>query len=250
MSKDFYDRVAEKLGGYGYSVNPEYTKEFTNGDPESIFKGKILELASKDKIALDIGCADGKFTISVAPHFKKVYGIDTSRVNLDIAESHRGDERSENVEYSFQDAAHTSFSDSFFDLAYCRRGPSYYNEYSRILKTGGYYLEIDIGEKDSMELKRVFERGQGYGKENESRLDKNREELKNLGFEIVFSENYNYSEYYPSYEQVDLFLQGVPIFEDYDSEKDKAKLEKYVAENTTAKGIVLPRHRIVLVVKK
>lgn len=250
MSKDFYDRVAKKLGGYGYGINPEYSKEFLGGDPEKIFKEKLLELNSKDKTALDIGCADGKFTISVAPHFKKVYGIDTSQVNLEIAESHREDKGSENVEYSFQDASHTNFSDSFFDLAYCRRGPTYFAEYYRILKPGGHYVEIEIGEKDAMEIKKTFGRGQDYREWDNSRLDKDTKVLKDLSFEIVFAENYHCFEYYPSYEALDLFLQGVPIFEDYDSEKDRAKLDKYIVENTSLKGIALPRHRIVLVAKK
>jgi len=250
MTKDFYDRVAKKLGGYGYGPNPEYTKEFPGGDPEKLFKEKILELASKDKIALDIGCADGMFTISVSPHFKRVYGIDTSRVNLKIAESHRGDEGSDNVEYSFQDAAHTTFNDSFFDLAYCRRGPSYYQEYGRIIKAGGHYLEIGIGEKDTMELQKVFGRGQGYGKWNDPRLNGKLKELKEAGFETFFAENYHYLEYYPSYEAFDLFLQSVPIFEDYDPEKDKTKLNEYIAKNSSPKGIALPRHRVVLVAKK
>ncbi len=250
MTNDFYDRVAKKLGGYGYGPNPEYTKEFTGGDPEKLFKEKILELASKNKMALDIGCADGRFTISVSSHFKMVYGIDTSKVNLEIAESHRGDEGSDNVEYSFQDAAHTTFNDLFFDLAYCRRGPSYYKEYGRIIKSGGHYLEIGIGEEDTMELQKVFGRGQGYGKWDDPRLDWKLKELTEAGFETVFAENYHYFEYYPSYEAFDLFLQSVPIFEDYDPEKDKAKLNEYIAKNSSPKGIALPRHRVVLVAKK
>ena len=154
MAENFYDKVAKKFGGYGYGTDPRHEREFPVGDPENIFKEKLLELSSKDKTALDIGCADGKFTLSVAPYFKKVYGIDISKINLEIAEGHSTDKRSQNVEYSFQDASHTSFKDSFFDLAYCRRGPSYYKEYHRILKTKGYYLEITIGEKDAIELKK------------------------------------------------------------------------------------------------
>jgi SAM-dependent methyltransferase len=250
MAKDFYDRVAKKMGGYGYSPNPEYTKEFADGDPEAVFKDKILEFASPDKVVLDVGCADGKFTISVSPHFKKIYGIDTSKVNLDIAKSHSGDKGSENVEYSLQDAAHTNFGDSFFDLAYCCRGPSYYQEYGRIIKPGGHYIEIGIGEEDTMELQKAFGRGQGYGKWDNSRLDKDINELKDAGFEIVFSENYHYSEYYPSYKNLDLFLQGVPIFEDYDPVKDRPHLEKYVSSHTTPKGILLSRHRVVLSARK
>ncbi|MBU2529539.1 MAG: class I SAM-dependent methyltransferase, partial [Elusimicrobia bacterium] len=218
--------------------------------PENIFKEKLLELSSKDKTALDIGCADGKFTLSVAPYFKKVYGIDISKVNLDIAISHSADKRSQNVEYSFQNAKQTSFKDSFFDLAYCRRGPSYYKEYHRVLKTNGYYLEIGIGERDTMELQKVFGRGQNYGKWDKSRLDQNLKELKSLGFKVVFAENYYAFEYYPSYEELDLFLQGVPIFEDFDSKKDKKALQKYVEKFSTDKGILLSRHRLVMVVQK
>ena len=252
MSQNFYDKVAKKFGGYGYGkgVKAQYKGEYPTDNPEKIFKEKLLELSSKDKIVLDIGCADGKFTLSVAPFFKKVYGIDTSKVNLDIAKSHGDDERSTNVEYSLQDASHTLFEDSFFDIAYCRRGPSYYEEYRRILKANGYYLEIGIGEMDTVELKKIFGRGQGYGKWDKSTLSENLIKLKALGFKVVFAENFHYFEYYPSYKEIDLFLRGVPIFEDFDSEKDKVSLQKYVKQFSTDKGIQLSRHRLVMVVQK
>ncbi len=250
MARDFYDKVAKKFGGYGYGTSPRYKSEYPTGNPEIIFKEKLLELSSKNKIALDIGCADGKFTLSIAPSFQKVYGIDTSKVNLDVAKNHDQDERSKNVEYSLQDASHTSFEDSFFEIAYCRRGPSYYEEYHRVLKTKGHYLEIGIGEMDTVELKKIFGRGQGYGKWDKSTLDENLKELQDLGFKIVFAENYHYFEYYPSYEELDLFLQGVPIFEDFDSKKDKVALQKYVKKFSTDKGIQLSRHRLVMVMQK
>lgn len=252
MVNNFYDRIAKKFGGYGYgnSKKAVYESEYPAGDPEKVFKGKLLSLSSKDKIALDIGCADGKFTLSVAPYFKKIIGIDNSKVNLDIAKSHSDDDRSKNVEYSLQDASHTSFKDSFFDVVYCRRGPSFYKEYFRVLKTNGYYFEIGIGEEDTIELKKIFGRGQGFGKWGKSTLDENLKELQKFGFKVVFADNYHYFEYYSSYDELDLFLQGVPIFEDFDSEKDKVLLQKYVKEFTFDKGIQLSRHRLVMVVQK
>ena len=250
MANNFYDKIAKKFGGYGYGTKPQYKKEYPNGNPEKIFKEKILDLSSKNKMALDIGCADGKFTVSIAPFFKKIYGIDISKINLDIARNHLQEEKSKNIEYSFQDASQTSFDNSFFDLAYCRRGPSFYEEYHRILKIKGYYLEIGIGEKDTKELQQVFGRGQGYGKWNKSKLDGNLKSLQALGFQIIFAENYHCFEYYPSYEEFDLFLQGVPIFEDFDSEKDSKLLKRYVEKFTTEKGIQLSRHRLVLVAQK
>jgi len=249
MANNFYDKVAKKFGGYGYGNGhkPVYKSGYPAGDPEKVFKEKLLDLSSKDKIALDIGCADGKFTLSVAPYFQKVFGIDTSKVNLNIA---IGNSESKNVDYSLQDAGHTSFNNSFFDVAYCRRGPSFYKEYHRVLKTNGHYLEIGIGEKDTIELKKIFGRGQGYGKWGNSTLDNNLTEFQELGFNIVFAENYHYFEYYPSYEEFDLFLQHVPIFEDFDSEKDKTELRRYVENFTSDKGIQLSRHRLVMVVQK
>jgi len=250
MSENFYDKIAKKLGGYGYGISPQYTSEYPTGDPENIFKKKLLGLGSRDKIALDIGCADGKFTLSIAPFFQKVYGIDTSKINLDIAKSHSSDPRSENIEYLLQDANQTSFKDSFFDLVYCRRGPSCYVEYRRVLKTSGHYLEIGIGEMDTIELKKIFGRGQNYGKWDTSILDINLKELQAIGFKVIFAENFHYFEYYPSYEELNLFLQGVPIFEDFDSERDKVALQKYVKKFSTDKGIQLSRHRLVMVVQK
>lgn len=81
-------------------------------------------------------------------------------------------------------------------------------------------------------------------------MDENLKELQKIGFRIIFAENFHYFEYYSSYEELDLFLQGVPIFEDFDSEKDKAALQKYVKKFSTDKGIILLRHRLVMVVQK
>lgn len=226
MTTNFYDKVAKKFGGYGYGSLHKHKSEYPNGEPEKTFRDKLLDLASKHKTALDIGCADGKFTLSVASCFKKVYGIDTSKVNLDIAVASSGTTSENNVEYSLQDASKTSFQDSFFNLAYCRRGPTYYKEYHRLLKTKGHYMEIGIGEKDALELKQIFKRGQGYGAWKQSKLEANIKKLTDLGFQILLAENYHYIEYYPSYQDLDMFLQSVPIFEDFDSQKDKPLLKK------------------------
>lgn len=255
MSKNFYDRIAKKFGGYGYGTAPKKYKCIStypdgHNDPENIFKSKLLELSSRQKVALDIGCADGKFTLQIAQYFKEIYGIDTSKVNLDIAKSVNKNKQIENVQYFLQNAGNTSFKGSTFDLAYNRRGPSFYKEYCRILKPKGHYLEIGIGEKDTIELKKIFGRGQNYGNWNTSRLEKDINELKDLAFSIVFAKDYHYFEYYPSFEAIDIFLQGVPIFEDFDSEKDRPLLQKYVKKYSKDKGIEVSRHRIVMVAQK
>ena len=111
-------------------------------------------------------------------------------------------------------------------------------------------MEVDIGEKDTQALKEAFGRGQNYGGWDKSELEKDKQEIISAGFNILFASEYLYNEFYKTYDDLDLFLQGVPIFEDYDSVIDRNKLERYVKKHETDKGIKLERHRVVIVAKK
>lgn len=248
---NFYDKVAKKFGGYAFGSNkPKYTSEYPNGNPEEIFKAKLLDLSGKDKEALDIGCGDGKFTFEIAQNFHSIQGIDNSVELLKIALSKKEEFKIENTDFKQEDASKTSFPDESFDVVFCRRGPSFYKEYYRVIKKGGYYLEIGIGEKDCVDIKKVFGRGQNYGEWDQSRLAKDKEELTRIGFKIVYVEDFIYNEYYPSLDALDDFLQGVPIFEDFDSAKDRVYLENYCTKFKAGESILLPRHRVVYIVQK
>lgn len=248
---NFYDKVAKKFGGYAFGNNkPKYFSEYPGGDPEEIFKKKLLKFAKTNFICLDIGCGDGKFAFLIANNFDKIIGLDSSRELLTVAEQKQKGLRVENVSFVFGDAQKTPFKNDSFDIIFNRRGPSFYREYYRLLNNGGYYLEIGIGENDCGHLKKIFGRGQGYGTWNQSRLEKDKNEFNQLGFKIIYSEAISYREYYESTEEFDNFLQGVPIFEDFDSDKDKTKLEAYCKKFKTPKGILLPRQRVVYVVQK
>lgn len=249
--KNFYDRVAKQFGGYAYGTNkPKRTTKCPRGDPEKDFKAKLVKLSGKNVKALDVGCGDCKFAFEVSPNFKLITGIDNSKELLAIAEKKKAALKNKKVLPVFGNAAKMAFPDKSFDVVFCRRGPSYYKEYQRVLKSSGYYSEIGIGEKDTMDLKKVFGRGQDYGKWNNSRLEKDVATFKKLGLKIILAKDYLYSEYYPTYESMDEFLQGVPIFEDFDSKKDRKYLEGYCQKFQTKEGIVLPRHRVVYVLQK
>lgn len=248
MAANFYDRVAKKFGGY--HTQAKYITEYPNGEPEKVFKEKLLELSGKDKVALDVGCADGRFTLSIASYFQKIVAIDLSVGMLDAARKLQKEKGIKNVSFEEQDAGKTTYTDNAFDVVYSRRGPTPFAEFQRLLKPGSYFIGINIGEKDCREIKEIFGRGQGFEQWNTSRLEKDKQELKKAGFKVVFTQDYFYDEYYASYNDLGLFLQGVPIFEDFDSEKDKKFLEEYVGKFKTEKGIKLPRHRVVIVAEK
>lgn len=247
MPKDFYDKVARKFGKY--QTGARRTDEFPHGDPEAVFKEKLLQASGKDKLVLDVGCADGRFTLSISEYFKKVIAIDTSKGMLNSAIKRQKEAHINNVEFIEQDVHKITYS-GIFDVIYNRRGPIDYPLFYKALEPNGLYTEVDIGEKDAQTLKETFGRGQNYGSWNKSELEKDKQEIISAGFNILFAQDYLYNEFYKTYDDLDLFLQGVPIFEDYDSVQDKENLKKYVKKYETDKGIKLERHRVVIAAKK
>ncbi len=248
MSQDFYDKVASKFGNY--DTPAKYIKECLMGNPEEIFKRKLLGIGGKDKIVLDAGCGDGRFTLSISSHFKKIIGNDTSRLMLNAAKKLQKEKGIKNVQFIERNTRELNYSRNYFNIIYVRRSPVDYPLFYKILKTEGHVLYIGIGEKDTMEIERVFGRGQNFGGFDEPRLEKEKNNIKNAGFEIIYAKNFYYNEYYLSFEDLDIFLQGVPIFEDYDSVKDRQNLEEYVKKHQEPQGIDLPRHRYVIVAAK
>jgi len=244
----FYDKVAKKFGGY--KSEAIHKNHFPDGNPEEIFLEQLVKYSDKDKTVLDIGCADGRFTLKVAEKFHKTFGIDISSEMLARAKQFQEKQKISNVTFQKAEAEKLPFQDKYFDLIYSRRGPSPYTEISRVIKQGGNYLEICIGEKDGRELKEIFGRGQGFGEWDISVAKTKTDSLKTEGFKIVFVHDYFYSEIYPNIENLNLFLQSVPIFKDFDLEKDKEYLLRYSENFSVSHGIELKRHRVVIVAEK
>lgn len=245
MEETFYDKVTRKFGSF--QNVPKSIADYPQGNPEALFEQKLLELSAKDKVALDLGCGDGSFMLRLAQHFQEIVGIEISTERLKLAQAAQKQQGQNNVRFEKQDASHTSFPDQSFDLVYSRRGPSPYQECQRLLKAQGHFAMISIGEKDAWELKEIFGRGQGYHVWHTTALEQAIEQLQQAGFAVTYQQDVFFDEYYPLIEHLDLFLQRVPIFEDYDSEQDRAFLEAYVARAQTARGIHLPRQRYLVI---
>ncbi|MDP3724792.1 MAG: methyltransferase domain-containing protein [bacterium] len=245
----FYDKVATKFGDYG-STGENHTTKYPAENPEEVFKNLLVQYSRKDNKALDLGCADGRFTIAIASNFKKVTAIDLSERMLAAAKSLQKKERVKNINFEKTNASKTPYPNNSFDVIYSRRGPTPFDEIYRLLKKGGHFINIGIGEKDTQELEETFGRGQNFGGFDSSRSKRDKQVAKKTGLKVISCKDFYYTEYYPDHQNLDLFLQGVPIFTDYDSEKDRALLEKYISTHQTKQGIALPRHRIVIVAQK
>ena len=246
--ENFYDKVARKFGEY--RTDAHYRTEYRTEDPEAIFRGKLLEMSGEGQNALDVGSGDGRFTLSVAGRFGQVVGIDTSTEMLEIARERQRAQGGSNVRFELRPAAATGLPDASFDVVYSRRGPTPYREIARLLTTGGALVHIGIGEQDALDLKRVFGRGQGFNRREISWLDRSRTFQEVAGLRVDYAEEFLYDEYYPTYADLETFLQGVPIFEDFDPIADRPLLQVYVDQANRSRGIRLLRHRFVTVARK
>ena len=250
--KTFYDKIAKQLGGYGYADDGlVYRSEYPKENPEEEFYKAVLRASGSDQKALDIGCGDGIFSFRVAPSFARIDGIDNSKELIKIAQRKQSELSVSTTHFIYGDASHMPYEDVRFDVAFNRRGPSFYKEYARVLKTDGLYIEIGIGEQDAQSLKNTFKRGQGFGEWASRRIERDTTNFSKNGLSAIRAEDYFYNEYYPSREMFGIFLKGVPIFEDFDITKDAHLLEAYYSSHTTKNGeIELERHRVLYVLQK
>ena len=73
---------------YWEKIAPDYHEEIfdvLHNDKKGVIRSSIRKHASKSKTVIDIGCAIGKWLPVLSPVFKKVYAIDISSQNLEIA---------------------------------------------------------------------------------------------------------------------------------------------------------------------
>lgn len=252
MTTNFYDKLAVKLGGYGFANDGvEYRAEYPEGNPEEEFFAAVSQSASKSSIALDIGCGDGIFSFRVANMFLHIDGIDNSEELIKIAQQKQSEFNAKNVSFLFGDAMHMPYENESYDVAFNRRGPSFYGEFSRVLKPSGIYIEIGIGEQDARSLKEAFRRGQDFNEWTTRRIERDSVKFGASGLHIVRAEDYFYKEFYTSRTMFETFLEGVPIFEDFDRINDAKLLDDYCSEHMNNNGeVALDRHRVLYVLEK
>ncbi|XP_063788323.1 uncharacterized protein LOC134943364 [Pseudophryne corroboree] len=92
------------------------------------------------EMALDVGCGTGRYTVPLAPHFKKVLGIDTSESQINLA---RRCTLAENVSYMVGQAEKIPLKDASVDLvnaglaAHWFEVDKFVHEAARVLKANG-----------------------------------------------------------------------------------------------------------------
>jgi ubiquinone/menaquinone biosynthesis C-methylase UbiE len=219
-------------------------------DGEDYFDRMVLKEA-RGKSVLDVGCGRGEFTLSVATVATKVRGVDFSRNAISWAIVNTSLQGVTNVELRLADAGRIPYPDEAFDLVYSRRGPATYSlkttrEGRRVLKQGGQLIQEEIGEKDKLNWKQIFRRGQNYPFKESVSTEK-RKLLARAGFRKTRIKEFEASEFYDSIKDVVMRLETTPIIPNFSKTRDRKHLQDLEKKCSTGKGIETNTHRVIVV---
>lgn len=202
---------------------------------------------------LDIGCGVGTTIKSLAPKVAQVYGIDVSRRLIRGAK--KGAPR--NAHFRVADGRKLPFPDQFFDVIISQRGAateniSFAREMWRVLKLGGIFIAITIGERDKENIKRIFGRGQLFNALIKSKTESARHValLKRLGFSSVHVEEYDPTEYFATLEDLVRRLEYAPIIPHFHRIRDKRVLNEIKRKLSDGKGVRTNSHRLIVTAAK
>jgi len=222
-------------------------------DGRELFDRMVIE-AVKGKEALDVGCGSGEFTLAVAASAEKVVGLDFSERAIAKAVENRSSKAVRNVEFRLAEAHELPFPSGSFDVVISRRGPATdssktIREVYRVLRKGGQLMEITIGEKDKLNWKEIFGKGQNYPFKEKVAAEKQRL-LARVGFTKINTQEFEATEYFGSIKDVVMRLETAPILSDFDKETYKPQVKQIEKTFTTAKGIRTNRHRVIVIATK
>jgi len=244
----FYKKSSKKFKKYEFHGQGKLIA----GEKPNFFE-YLKKFANRDFKILDLGCGSGELTLKLSPFFKEIIGIDPFEDYIKSADKLKKSAGAVNVFFKVADGKNLPFEDGKFDIVFSSRGPlsaniDFVKESCRVLKRGGLMIEETIGEKDKIELKKIFGRGQNYPNQ-ETKLESVKKLLKQSGMKLVESKYFKFYQVYSSIDDVVEILERAPIIPDFDKMKDKAYLEE-VVKKLNKEGIKLSSHRLFWVAEK
>jgi ubiquinone/menaquinone biosynthesis C-methylase UbiE len=119
----------------------------------------MLALLPADYVVADLGCGSGNLTAEIAPHVKRVFGVDGSAAMLKAARKRTSE--FDNVDLRKGDLAALPIDDAACDaallvlaLTYVNEPASVVGEMARILKPGGRAVIVDLQPHDREDFRR------------------------------------------------------------------------------------------------
>ena len=235
--QEFYDRVKN----WDFSMINYEKESLTNWDLYDLLK---LYANSESKV-LDLGTGGGEKVLKYFPKCKEILATDYSSEMIKTANENLKKSGKENIEFRQMDNLKMNTPDNYYDVVVARHTCINADQIYKTLKIGGKLLIRGVDKLDCWSLKMLFEKGQAYNDEKPISLI-DYENIVKAGFKHIELVPIHVREYYKTKEDLMALLLKTPILNDFfeiedNEEIDMNKIDKYIQENTTPKGILLIR---------
>ncbi len=218
-------------------------------------RNTVLSKITATTTMLDIGSGDAKKMIPLAAYAQHISAMEPSPAMRALAHENIAEVKANNIDVVDGKCDDLPFPDNTFDLVTCTLAPWNYNEVSRVLKPGGYFINEAIACEDKLEFKTPFGkdkvgqwRGHMMAFDNDTFIHNIRSGLNPFFTDISITNGYWYT-YYTKQGLIEL-CECTPTIAEFDLAKDLATLEQVAAALMTEKGIKIRQNRVLVIAKK
>lgn len=247
---EYYNNIAN----WSFDDIDYITEDYTNWS----YEDEIKKHTNKESKLLDLGTAAGEKVLKYFPDCLEILGTDFSDEMIKAANKNLIESGRKNIKFKVMDNLKMNTPDDYFDLVTARHTVTDPKQIYRTLKPGGFLILRGVDKLDCWNLKRMFNRGQGF-LDNKPISLIDYEAILDAGFKNVELIPLHVLEYYKTKDDLYALLVKVPILdncsemnhEEYERVPiEKDIFEKYVDENTTPKGIKLIRRYYGIIAQK
>ncbi|MCG7409608.1 class I SAM-dependent methyltransferase [Paenibacillus sp. ACRRX] len=241
----YYDKVG-RINGWDFS-QMKLTSEGIGWD----FYQEVVRACIPSDFLLDIGTGGGEAVLAIADSAQLIVGIDHSSGMIKTAVQNLNRAGIPNVRFMQMDAEKLLFPNEFYNVVSCRHSGFYAEEVARVLAPDGLFMTQQVGERDKINLKAAFGRGQAYESMPETLMRGYIAELSAAGFRDIQFDQYYATEYYETPEDLLFLLTHTPIIPNFGEVKgDMEVFEQFVADHMTAQGIITNAERFMIAARR
>ncbi len=200
---------------------------------------------------LDLGTGGGEIFLSLARYFSEGVGIDHSAKMIETARRNLADSAVTNVLLRQMDNSTLDFGDTEFNVVLNRHSKVNPSEVVRVLRSGGYFISQQIGQRSSLNFLHAFGwTPASFGPDWWQPVDELADEFRRHGCHILAQAENDVPYWFLDVESFLFWMLSVPWPEKIELENHWQYINKILETARTERGIETNEHRGLLIVQK